>query len=71
MLNRLDLIYLSQEVEWEEALQVVSDNFTKVKDKLGPDGLAFISSSKATNEESYLMQKLARQVIGTNNQAFI
>ncbi|MCD8785001.1 formate dehydrogenase subunit alpha [Staphylococcus gallinarum] len=56
-----------EEVEWEEALQVVSDNFTKVKDKLGPDGLAFISSSKATNEESYLMQKLARQVIGTNN----
>ena len=38
-----------------------------MKDKLGPDGLAFISSSKATNEESYLMQKLARQVIGTNN----
>ena len=29
--------------------------------------LAFISSSKCTNEESYLMQKLARAVIGTNN----
>ena len=27
----------------------------------------FISSSKCTNEESYLMQKLARAVIGTNN----
>jgi hypothetical protein len=33
----------------------------------GPDSLAFISSSKCTNEESYLMQKLARAVIGTNN----
>ena len=33
----------------------------------GPDALAFISSSKCTNEESYLMQKLARAVIGTNN----
>src|ERR1039458_235735 len=33
----------------------------------GPDSLAFISSSKCTNEESYLMQKLARAVVGTNN----
>ena len=33
----------------------------------GPDALAFIASSKCTNEESYLMQKLARAVIGTNN----
>ncbi|HET6178649.1 MAG TPA: formate dehydrogenase subunit alpha, partial [Candidatus Sulfotelmatobacter sp.] len=33
----------------------------------GPDSIAFISSSKCTNEESYLMQKLARAVIGTNN----
>ena len=38
-----------------------------VKAKHGPDALAFISSSKCTNEESYLMQKLARAVIGTNN----
>ncbi len=56
-----------EEVEWDEALQVISDNFNKVKASHGSDGLAFISSSKATNEESYLMQKLARQVIGTNN----
>ncbi|MFZ8101328.1 molybdopterin-dependent oxidoreductase, partial [Staphylococcus arlettae] len=56
-----------EEVEWDEALKVVADNFTKVKADKGADGLAFISSSKATNEESYLMQKLARQVIGTNN----
>ena len=33
----------------------------------GPDALAFIASSKCTNEESYLMQKLARAVVGTNN----
>ena len=56
-----------EEVEWEEALKVVSENFKKVKASHGSDALAFISSSKATNEESYLMQKLARQVIGTNN----
>src|ERR1700735_3481209 len=35
--------------------------------RTGPDSLAFVSSSKCTNEESYLMQKLARAVIGTNN----
>jgi signal transduction histidine kinase len=37
------------------------------KSRTGPDSLAFVSSSKCTNEESYLMQKLARAVIGTNN----
>src|SRR6202011_1244709 len=39
----------------------------ELKAKNGPDSLAFISASKCTNEESYLMQKLARGVIGTNN----
>ena len=55
------------EVEWEEALQVMADNFNNIKDQHGADSLSFISSSKATNEESYLMQKFARQMIGTNN----
>ncbi len=55
------------EIEWDEALQMVADNFTKIKNEHGPDALAFIASSKCTNEESYLMQKLARAVVGTNN----
>ncbi len=55
------------EVEWEEALQVIANNFERIKEQYGADSLSFISSSKATNEESYLMQKLSRQVIGTNN----
>ena len=54
-------------VSWEEALDLVARRFMEIKDKTGPDSLAFISSSKCTNEESYLMQKLARAVIGTNN----
>jgi len=33
----------------------------------GPDAIAFLASAKCTNEENYLMQKLARAVIGTNN----
>ena len=55
------------EIEWDEALQIVADRFTEIKKKHGPDALAFIASSKCSNEESFLMQKLARAVIGTNN----
>ncbi len=56
-----------REASWEEALALVARRFSEIKAKHGPDALAFISSSKCTNEESYLMQKLARAVIGTNN----
>ncbi len=52
---------------WEEALDLVERAFRETRAKHGPDALAFISSSKCTNEESFLMQKLARAVIGTNN----
>jgi len=56
-----------REATWDEALSLVARRFTEIKAFTGPDSLAFISSSKCTNEESYLMQKLARAVIGTNN----
>jgi formate dehydrogenase major subunit len=56
-----------REASWEEALTLIARRFTEIKEKNGPDALAFISSSKCTNEESYLTQKLARAVIGTNN----
>lgn len=56
-----------REATWDEALDLIAEQFTKTKRRHGPDALAFIASSKCTNEESYLMQKLARAVIGTNN----
>ncbi len=56
-----------REATWDEALTLVATKFAAIKAAHGPDALAFISSSKCTNEESYLMQKLARAVIGTNN----
>jgi formate dehydrogenase major subunit len=56
-----------REASWDEALDLVARKFAEIKAKDGPDALAFVSSSKCTNEESYLMQKLARAVIGTNN----
>src|SRR5204863_9353240 len=52
---------------WDEALSLIARRFSELKAAGGPDCMAFISSSKCTNEESYLMQKLARAVIGTNN----
>ncbi|HLQ76738.1 MAG TPA: molybdopterin-dependent oxidoreductase, partial [Terriglobia bacterium] len=56
-----------RQASWDEALSLVAKRFSDIKAKSGADSLAFISSSKCTNEESYLMQKLARAVIGTNN----
>ncbi|WP_227002615.1 formate dehydrogenase subunit alpha [Salicibibacter kimchii] len=56
-----------REAEWEEAYDLIVNKFTEEKEKNGPDSLAFITSSKCTNEDSYAMQKLSRAVIGTNN----
>ena len=54
-------------ISWDQALDLIKEKWTKIRDEHGPDALAFIASSKCTNEESFLMQKLARQVVGTNN----
>lgn len=56
-----------REATWEEAYEVIVKKFRETMDTRGPDRLAFISSSKCTNEESFVMQKLARAVVGTNN----
>ncbi len=56
-----------REISWDEALDIVEATFKRILKENGPDALAFIASSKCTNEESYLMQKLSRAVIGTNN----
>ncbi len=56
-----------REAGWDEALNLVARRFQEIKNRDGADALAFIASSKCTNEEAYLMQKLARAVIGTNN----
>lgn len=56
-----------RQASWDQALSLVARKLSELKAASGPDSLGFISSSKCTNEESYLMQKLARAVIGTNN----
>lgn len=52
---------------WEEALDLVTDRLISIKEQNGPQSLAFLGSSKCTNEENYLFQKMARVVFGTNN----
>ncbi|SFD93292.1 formate dehydrogenase major subunit [Bacillus sp. OV194] len=56
-----------REAEWDEAISLIAEKFSEIKKDHGADALGFISSSKCTNEEAYLMQKLGRAVIGTNN----
>lgn len=52
---------------WDEALQTAARGLLGVKNRHGADALGFISSSRCTGEENYLMQKLARAAFGTNN----
>ena len=52
---------------WEEALTLVADRFTQIRDNYGGDALAALSSARCTNEENYILQKFMRAVIGTHN----
>jgi predicted molibdopterin-dependent oxidoreductase YjgC len=55
------------EAGWDEALDLVTERLTAIKEKDGPDAIGVLSSAKATNEENYLLQKFTRAVLGTNN----
>jgi formate dehydrogenase major subunit len=56
-----------QEVSWDEALGFIAARLQEIRARHGPDALAFLNSPRCSNEEAYLLQKLARAVIGTNN----
>ena len=55
------------ESSWDEALRVAAAGLLGVKERHGADALGFVSSSRCTMEENYLVQKLSRAVFGTNN----
>jgi predicted molibdopterin-dependent oxidoreductase YjgC len=55
------------EVEWDVALKIVARGLNTARDQYGADGIGLLTSGKVLNEENYLMNKLARQVLGTNN----
>ncbi|MDY6764718.1 MAG: molybdopterin-dependent oxidoreductase, partial [Halobacteria archaeon] len=56
-----------REASWEEALDLVAERLKEIKREHGSDALGVISSSKATNEDNYVMQKFGRQSLETNN----
>jgi predicted molibdopterin-dependent oxidoreductase YjgC len=55
------------ETDWDTALDLVATKFTEVKQTDGPDALAVMASAKCTNEDNYLFNKFARQILGTNS----
>jgi predicted molibdopterin-dependent oxidoreductase YjgC len=55
------------EASWEEAIGLITEKLTSIKEEHGPDSIAGFSSARCTNEENYLFQKFMRGVIGTNN----
>jgi len=52
---------------WDEAYEVIAERLGSIKDAFGADSIVLWSSAKATNEANYLLQKMARAAIGTNN----
>ncbi len=52
---------------WEQALGYTAGRLREIRDQFGPDSIGFLVSAKCTNEENYLLQKIARGLIGTNN----
>ena len=56
-----------RQATWDEALSRVVEGLSDIKETHGGEALSVIASSKATNEENYLMGKFAQQVLGTNS----
>lgn len=54
-------------VSWSVAIDWLARRLTEIRHAHGPDALGAMSSSRSTNEAAYLLQKLFRSVIGTNN----
>ena len=56
-----------REVSWDEAIAHAASEFKRIQAKHGKDSVGGITSSRCTNEEVYLVQKLIRAAFGTNN----
>ncbi|MBO9668954.1 MAG: formate dehydrogenase subunit alpha [Sphingobium sp.] len=56
-----------QVVSWDEAISYTASEIKRLKDKHGARALGGITSSRCTNEESFLVQKLIRAGFGSNN----
>jgi formate dehydrogenase major subunit len=56
-----------QEVSWDEAINYAASEFKRIQTENGRDSIGGITSSRCTNEETYLVQKLVRAAFGNNN----
>ncbi|BBP04770.1 NAD-dependent formate dehydrogenase subunit alpha [Sulfuriferula plumbiphila] len=56
-----------REVSWEEAIAYTASEFKRLQTQYGAESIGSITSSRCTNEETYLVQKLTRTAFGTNN----
>ena len=56
-----------RETSWEDAIVFAADRLKSVQAKYGPKSVGAITSSRCTNEETYLVQKLVRSALGNNN----
>src|ERR671932_254029 len=56
-----------REATWDEALDLTASQLLRLRDERGPDSVAVFSSAKCSNEENYVLQRLLRGSIGTNN----
>ena len=56
-----------QPVSWDEAIRYAASEFKRIQAKHGRESVGGITSSRCTNEETYLVQKLVRAAFGNNN----
>ncbi len=56
-----------REVDWDEAIEYTAGRLKEIQEKYGPDSIGGITSSRCTNEETYLVQKMVRAAFGNNN----
>jgi formate dehydrogenase major subunit len=56
-----------REVSWDEAFEYTASRLRAIQEKHGPDSIGGITSSRCTNEETYLVQKMVRAAFGNNN----
>lgn len=56
-----------EKVTWDEAINYAASEIKRIQKKYGRDSVGAISSSRCTNEEVYVVQKLVRAALGNNN----
>ena len=56
-----------REASWDEAVQRIASEFRRIQSRYGKGSIGAVTSSRCTNEETFLVQKMVRAVFGNNN----